>query len=123
MNPPPPLVSSPARRAWATARIWEEETGAPTKPERWAELGLDGSAREGFRRLERSAEPSGDIALVGHAPSLLEILGIALTGEPTMLAHLSRAGCAAIEFPRKVAPGAGRLEWLVTRKMWTWGAE
>ena len=123
VGPPPRLASSPARRAWSTARIWEEETGAPAKPERWDELGLGGSAREAFRRLERSAEASGDIALVGHAPSLLEVLGIALTGEPTPLAHLSRAGCAAIEFPRKVAPGTGRLEWLVTRKLWTRAAD
>ncbi|MEM0129645.1 MAG: histidine phosphatase family protein [Thermoplasmata archaeon] len=117
---PDAIASSPARRALTTARLWREATGLSAAVAEWPELGLDGSAGRAFRRLQSEGREHESMVLVGHAPGLIDLMGIALTGEAVPLAHLGRAGAAAIEFPSAIAPGSGRLQWLVTRKMWRW---
>ena len=54
--------------------------------------------------------------LVSHEPILSELIGLALMGEAISLAHVARAGAAAIRFDVAVRPGAGRLEWLTPRR-------
>lgn len=112
------IASSPARRATRTAEIWAEELPGKLKVEVWPELDMERSAEEALRRVALTWRDGEGGVLVGHAPGLADLIGLSLTGEAIPLAHLSKAGACAIEFPRKVAPGAGRLEWLLTRKQW-----
>ncbi|MGI0054872.1 MAG: SixA phosphatase family protein [Thermoplasmata archaeon] len=112
------IGTSPARRTTRTAEIFAEELEPAPSLRSWPELGIGRAPLEAFERLVREARPSGAVVLVGHAPGLAQLVGLALTAETVPIAHLRKAGTAAIEFPRRVAPGAGRLEWLLTRKQW-----
>lgn len=54
--------------------------------------------------------------LVGHNPTLSELVGLALVGEEIVLAQITRGGAACLEFPEALRPTGGRLLWLVTRR-------
>jgi hypothetical protein len=41
---------------------------------------------------------------------------MALVGDGISVVRLTRGGAACLDFPGGVAPGAGRLVWLFTRK-------
>ena len=112
------IASSPARRALRTAEIWAEELPGKLTVEVWPELDMDRSAEEVLRRVSLTWRSRSGGVVVGHAPGLAELIGLSLTCESVPVAHLSKAGACAIEFPRKVAPGNGRLTWLLTRKQW-----
>lgn len=112
------IASSPARRAARTAEIWADELPGHLKVERWPELSMDRPAEEALRRVALTWSECEGGVLVGHSPELADLVGLALMGESIPLAHLTRAGACAIDFPRRIAPGAGQLEWLLTRKQW-----
>lgn len=112
------IASSPARRALRTAEIWAKELPSEPKVEVWPELDMDQPAETVLRRVSLTWNDGEDGVVVGHAPGLADLIGLSLCGESIPLAHLSKAGACAIEFPRRVAPGAGQLEWLLTRKQW-----
>ncbi len=112
------IATSPFRRAVRTAEIWGEAFDPPMRAVEWSELSLGGDPVRILARVARDWKGASRGVLVGHEPELVEVIGLSLTGEAVPIARLSRAGTAALEFPRKVAPAAARLEWLVTRKQW-----
>lgn len=112
------IASSPARRALRTAEIWAHELPGKLEVEAWPELDMDQPAEGVLRRVSLTWPECEGGVLVGHAPGLADLVGLSLAGESLPVAHLTKAGACAIEFPRKIAPGAGRLEWLLTRRQW-----
>jgi len=112
------IATSPARRAIRTAEIWAKELAGPLTIETWPELDMDQPADGVLRRVALTWSECEGGVLVGHAPGLAELVGLCLAGESIPVAHLTKAGACAIEFPRRIAPGAGRLDWLLTRKQW-----
>ncbi len=112
------IASSPARRAARTAEIWASVLPGDLEVEIWPELDLDQSADAVLQRVALTWADSAGGVVVGHAPGLADLIGLALTGESLPVAHLTKAGACAIEFPRRIAPGAGQLDWLLTRKQW-----
>jgi phosphohistidine phosphatase len=107
---------SPAERAHRTAEIAREEWDDPPKLELMEELAPGSPAQPILGSLNRSAKPNARYLLVGHEPTLGELVGLALTGEAVSVVRLAKAGAASLSFARNVAPGGASLEWLLTRK-------
>jgi len=62
-----------------------------------------------FRRTD-----AGAVVLVGHEPDLGQLAAMLIGSIPL---PLKKAGACAIAFDDRVAPGAGSLCWLATRKL------
>lgn len=110
------IATSPFVRTRATAEILRACVGGRGRPTAWEELSSGAPSPPILERLARLPSGGGAIALVGHEPTLGEFLGYALTGEAVPIARLTKSGAASLSFPRRVAPGAGKLDWLLTRK-------
>ncbi len=110
------VITSPAERARATAALVRAALGVTPPLERWTELAPDSPAEPALGRLHREGRRADRVVLVGHEPMLSELIGLALTGEALSLVHLARAGAASLVFDATVAPGAGRLDWLIPRR-------
>ncbi len=110
------IATSAAVRAVKTAELLRETLGRPSRIEQWEELSAGRLAGPILERLRRSARTGQEIVLVGHEPTLAEFVGVALAGDGVPLVRLGKGGVACLEFPASVAPGAGRLVWLLTRK-------
>ena len=108
------IVTSPARRARRTAEILREQLGRPVRLAQWPELRPDSEAAP---ILARAAAEGGRLVLVGHEPTLGELVSYALTGEAGRLVRLSRAGAASLTFPSRMVPGGAQLDWLLSRGM------
>lgn len=110
------FASSPAERAWATARIFHEALGASGPVARWPELRPDSPAGPVLARVADEARRDDRLVVVSHEPILSELVGLALSGEAISLIHIARAGAASLAFEGRVGPGAGRLDWLMPRR-------
>lgn len=110
------VISSPAHRARLTAEIVREALGDQRALEIWPELAPERASAPALARANRIGKRADRVVLVGHEPMMSELVGLALTGEALSFVHFARAGAAALEFPRSVAPGAGELSWLLTRR-------
>jgi len=111
---PSTILTSPFVRAVETAQILSNAlAGAPVaESER---LTNDYAAAD---VLDLVAETdSGEIALVGHAPQLDEVLARMTVGEEIEAAHLGKAGCACVEFEQGFGRAEGVLQWLVSREI------
>lgn len=109
------VITSPAVRALATAQVLREVLGVGAALSTWPELAPDEPASAVLARVA-SESPRRNVFLVGHEPTLGEIVGLALTGEAVSVVRLTRAGAAALDFPRQVRPSGGVLDWLLTRR-------
>ncbi len=110
------VISSPAERARATAEIARKELGVDRALVLWPELGPDATASPILARLSSATRSAGFAMLVGHEPTLGELVGLCVSGDAISVARLGRAGAARIDFPQAPLPGGGVLEWLLTRK-------
>jgi phosphohistidine phosphatase SixA len=110
------LASGPAVRAERTAEIVGRALDPPRRVALWPELDLDQPSEPILARVRRELKVHETAVLVGHDPVLPEVVGLALTGEGTPFARLTKGGAAALEFPASVRPGSARLLWLLTRK-------
>jgi phosphohistidine phosphatase len=54
------------------------------------------------------------VVLVGHEPHLNLVAGVLLIGKPQPLLLLKKGGGALLDFEGRVAPGTGKLRWLLT---------
>ncbi len=106
---PTAVLSSPWKRAWQSAGILAQETGAGKRarqacPPLAADPTLDAiGAAIGPR------EPDEIVALVGHEPWMGELASLLLTGSPTRLAiDFPKSGILAIDVST-IGAAAGRL--------------
>jgi phosphohistidine phosphatase len=109
------VITSPATRAHATAEIFREVLEVEAELETWEELEPDAAPGPVIERLQRLSRRRG-ILLVGHEPTLGELLGLSVTGESVPIARFSKAGAAQITFPKEPRPGAAEIGWVLTRK-------
>ena len=110
------LAASPAVRAHRTAELLRDALRDPPRISDWPELDVGEDADRLFRPLRTVAGRGRTVVLVGHEPTLVGFVGLALTGEAVAVTHLGKAGAALLEFPSSVRPGAATLDWLLTRK-------
>ena len=111
------IATSPAERARATAELLAKALELPRRVETWDVLAPDCPASPVLARVADEGKKADRLVLVGHEPILSELVGGAISGECVSVVHLARAGAAALRFEAKVAPGAGELSWLLTRRL------
>jgi phosphohistidine phosphatase len=109
------VLSSPAARAYGTAEIFREMLEVESELETWEELEPDTPPGPILERLQRLSRRRG-ILVVGHEPTLGELLGLAVTGESVPITRFSKAGAAEITFPKEPRAGAAEIGWVMTRK-------
>ena len=56
------------------------------------------------------------VCVVGHEPLLGVLVTWLMTGLQNSRVEMTKAGAALLEFDSRVAPGAARLHWLLTRR-------
>jgi phosphohistidine phosphatase len=108
-------LSSGFVRAWQTAQILHEEAGWPV-PEELTSLEPGRNPVDVIKAIAR--RNAAAIALVGHEPSLSELLACMLAG-PSQRAFgtFKKGGVACIKFNGKPAASKGELRWLATPKL------
>ena len=109
------IVTSPAARAYETAEILRTVLKVEAELETWSELEPDTPPGPILERLQRLSRRRG-ICLVGHEPTMGELLGLSVTGESVPIARFSKGGAARIVFPAEPRPGAAEIGWILTRK-------
>ena len=110
------VISSPALRAHQTAEILREELDLNRPLVLWPELAPGESASGVLARLANRSGKLRPPVLVGHEPTLGEVIGLAIGGEAVSWIRLSKAGAASVTFAQRVVPGGAVLDWLLTRR-------
>jgi phosphohistidine phosphatase len=104
------VITSPFKRAAQTAKIMAEKLGSHVADTRMLEP--DGKPEEIWKEVERLAQQSADVLIVGHDPSinalLLWVLG--LSGAPEV--RFEHGSIAHVHFK-----GGAKLRWLVSPKL------
>ena len=108
-------VTSPYLRAARTAELIWEELGlvAPLISDR--SLAAGAGPEEHLVALEaiwRAHPRAGSVLLVGHMPDVAQLTAHLLEAAPPLLPFVP-GGAARLRFDAAVAPGAGRLEWML----------
>lgn len=110
------LATSGAVRCRATTNLLRAALSDPPAVEVWRELASGQLALPVLHRLARTARSGQQVLIVGHEPTLTELLGTALIGEGIPFVRMGKGAAVCLEFPRGVRPGAGVLRWLATRR-------
>ena len=105
------ILTSPFRRAYGTAQVLAQVLGLDGV-DRLDALAPGGSPRQVIESVPRT--DAGAVVLVGHEPDLGQLAAMLIGSIPL---PLKKAGACAITFDDRVAPGAGSLCWLATRKL------
>jgi phosphohistidine phosphatase len=106
------VLSSPLARAWQTAQILEEVCGWP-EPEELPSLEPGRKPAETVTALKKR-DGAGQIVLVGHEPSMHELLSHLLCGPTEILSlEMKKGGAALVRFDAGVRAGAASLLWLL----------
>jgi phosphohistidine phosphatase len=110
------LLSSGYARAWQSAEILTKLAGWPS-PVALPALEPDRSAEEVLAGLVEHAG-ANRIALVGHEPTLHQLVALLLAGpESTAEVSFKKGGAACVEIVDGLHAGGGRLRWLVPPKL------
>jgi phosphohistidine phosphatase len=112
------VLSSPFARTWRTAEILEQ-AGWPS-PVPYEELEPDCPPHKVLGMLARD-EDLGSVAIVGHRPSLHELVSYLMTGDTIgedcgARVQIRKGGAACLSFDGLPEPGTGSLEWVLTPK-------
>ena len=109
---PDRLLSSPLPRAWRTAELLAEPLGLRERVERADELRVDRDA--GAIRDWLAGLTGESIMIVGHNPSLSDLVGTLIGAEDRTAVELKKGGIASFV----AAPGGGfLLDWLATPRL------
>lgn len=111
---PSVILSSPFVRAVETAEIISQSLGgAPIETS--VSLTGDYTAADVLDAIDEL--DFKEIAIVGHAPQLDEVVSRLTVGEEIHVARLGKASCACVEFEEGFGRGEGELVWLVSREV------
>jgi phosphohistidine phosphatase len=106
------VLTSPLARATQTAAILGERLGAAVEE---SDLLAPGGDREELRSLlgQLAADGLQAVALVGHTPTLEQMIGELIAGSPAVGISLSKAGAALVELSQSAR--SAELRWLLRR--------
>jgi phosphohistidine phosphatase len=107
------IISSPYRRALATAKIAADLLGGELVESRTIEPGGDPQTVWEEIRVHKGEE---SLMLVGHEP-LFSALGAYLLGAPEIHIDFKKSALMAIEIPEFGALPRGILKWMLTAKL------
>ncbi len=110
------VLTSPLARAMETAGIVSEvHDGAPVEPAEFLAPPVDGQALV-ERLMEFQGQEMGAVGLIGHTPSLERGIGRIVANDPCLAVSLSKAGAAAIVFPKPDTDQRPVLQWVMRRE-------
>jgi phosphohistidine phosphatase len=110
------VLSSPFTRAWQTAELLNAEAQWP-RPVVCDALGAGGSPAGVLQALQSHANARG-LALVGHEPSMHELVSYLLTADAAQAqVEFRKGGVARLELGDSLQPGTARLLWLLAPKI------
>jgi phosphohistidine phosphatase len=117
-EPPSLVLASLHARAWRTAELLEEHAGWPA-PQACPALAADLDASEAIPELEALHMTDAEsVALVGHEPTMSELLSLLLVGDETLLpAPFKKGAVARLTLTTPPAPASAQLDWFVTPGM------
>lgn len=105
------LATSPLTRAAQTGAILDTVYGGLPEVE-IDELAPEATPADFLRWLRQRKEEM--VAVVGHEPSISQILSWLLTGTERRFFSFRKGGACLIELPREVAAGTATLLWALT---------
>ena len=106
------VLSSPLVRAWSTAEVLQKKASWP-EPTRFDQLEPGTPPADVVDALQPHASAQ-NIALVGHEPSLHELVSYLVAGgADSMKVTMKKGGVACLTFPDALRPGGAELAWLV----------
>jgi len=104
------VASSPLVRALETARPIGDELGREV-------LSVDalapGAKPAAVAEWLRSLGKVDTVVAVGHEPNLSELVTWLVSGLSTPWLELGKGGACLVELPTRIAPGQGKLAWLL----------
>ena len=110
------MLSSPFSRAWRTAELLNAEARWP-RPVVCDALEAGGSPAGVLQALQPHASAKA-VALVGHEPSMHELVSYLLTADTTHAqVEFRKGGVARLELGGGLQPGTARLVWLLAPKI------
>jgi phosphohistidine phosphatase len=108
--------TSPYVRAVETAAILQQEAHWPVA--RAVEALGEGAPQGPVLRAVAAARGIATLVLVGHAPSLDQLVTLAVTGRQTpAIVALRKGGMACLRFETTVRPGAATLQWVAPPRL------
>jgi phosphohistidine phosphatase len=106
------VLSSPLVRAWRTAVLLQSKAGWP-EPARFDQLEPGTPPSDVLDALQPHASAQS-VALVGHEPSLHELLSYLLTGDPNNVrVTMKKGGVASLSLSDGPRAGSAGLEWVL----------
>jgi phosphohistidine phosphatase len=106
------VLSSPLVRAWRTAELLQKTGGWP-EPTRFDQLEPGTPPTDVVDALKPHAS-ARSLALVGHEPSLHELLSYLLTGDPSNVrATMKKGGVACLTINDGPRAGSAALQWVL----------
>ena len=106
------VLSSPLVRAWRTAEILSKAAGWP-QPSRFDPLEPGTPPSDVVDALQPHAS-ADSVALVGHEPSLHELLSYLLTGDPgNVRVTMKKGGIACLSVEDGLRGGSAAVQWVL----------
>lgn len=111
------IMSSPAKRAGQTVRLFAKASGFDLSLIRWNENLYYGGARDYLSAIQEAPETTEGVLLVGHNPLLEETVSLLCNLEGSYAVRMPAASLVCIEHPavawKQVKSGTARLKWMM----------
>lgn len=104
------VASSPLVRALETARPIADELGLELQQ---VDALAPGARPAAVAEWLRTLGKVDTVVVVGHEPNLSELVTWLVSGLSTPWLELGKGGACLVELPTRVAPGQGKLGWLL----------
>jgi phosphohistidine phosphatase len=111
------IVSSPFTRARQTAEIVAEVFGAEKKLSFEETLAVGGDHRELINQINTAYGGMERIMLVGHEPSLSELISVLIAGDTRASVTLKKGGLCKLTVDILHYGDCATLDWLLTPKL------
>ncbi len=111
---PTVIISSPFLRACQTAEVLARAARWKANIEESNSLLPGAEAQRTFKML--ASRGGREIAVVGHAPQMEELISLMLVGKTQDIVEMKKASVACVEFGGRPAAGKGTLCWHLTVK-------
>lgn len=107
------LLTSPLLRARQTAELIGEQVPLTGRIEICPALAPGGD----LAAILAATRGGQRVMLVGHLPTLSELIGWLAWGDASLSVHLGTAGLCRLDLPAGAAPGMAQLRWLLPPRL------
>lgn len=115
------VLSSPAKRAEQTTRLFIESAGIDPSLVIWEKDLYYGGARDYLHLIQKTPGKINEILLVGHNPLLEETVSLLCNEQGTRTVRMPTAALVCIEHSgnkwTQIKPGTARFKWMMIPKL------